>query len=180
MPDERSVVLPKEWQPRSACDAEVNDDMEPMLNLVEQEEFLRDELFRCTTETVNIIAALGGQANGYRRNRRRAVQRMVAEIYSAPRVTKTLKLMPSMELVPGFALDLSGEHENGNSWDFTRADMRAKARALPLDKAIPADRQSTLHSIQQLASPERGPTRLDGARRHAATSRGGAACAVLL
>ena len=60
------------------------------------------------------------------------MQRLVAEVYSAPRVTKTLKLMPSMGLIPGFALDLSGEDENGNAWDFTRADMRAKARALML------------------------------------------------
>ena len=94
---------------------------------------MHNELFECTAETMKIIAALGGQANGYRRDRRRAVQRMVAEVYSAHRVTKTLKLMPSMELVPGFALDLSGEDENGNSWDFTRADMRAKARALLLE-----------------------------------------------
>ena len=82
---------------------------------------------------MKIIAALGGQTNGYRRDRRRAVQRLVAEVYSAPRVTKTLKLMPSMGLIPGFALDLSGEDENGDSWDFTRADMRAKARALLLE-----------------------------------------------
>ena len=39
-----------------------------------------------------------------------------------------------MELVPGFALDLSGEDENGDSWDFTRSDMRAKARALLLEE----------------------------------------------
>ena len=55
---------------------------------------------------------------------------MVAEIHSAARVTQTLRLMPSMELFPGFALDMSGEDGNGDSWDFTRSDMRAKARAL--------------------------------------------------
>ena len=78
MPDERSVVLPKEWQPRSACNAEVNDDIEPMLNFIEQKELLHNELLERTAETVKIVAALGGQANGYRRDRRRAVQRMVA------------------------------------------------------------------------------------------------------
>ena len=56
-----------------------------------------------------IIKALGGQRNCYKRERRQAVQRMVAEVYSAPRITKTLKLMPSKDLIQGFALDLSGE-----------------------------------------------------------------------
>ena len=73
IPDERSVVLPKEWQPRSARDAEVEDGMELMLNVVEQEELLHNELSECTAETVKIIAALGGQTGGYRRDRRRAV-----------------------------------------------------------------------------------------------------------
>ena len=61
------------------------------------------------------------------------MQRLVAEVYSAPRVTKTLKLTPSTGLIAGFALNLSGEDENGDSWDFTRADMRAKAKALLLE-----------------------------------------------
>ena len=59
---------------------------------------------------------------------------MVAEVYSALRVTKTLKLMLSMALVPGLALDFSGEDENGESWDLTRADMRTNARALVLEE----------------------------------------------
>ena len=81
-----------------------------------------------------IVKALRGQRICYKRERRQAVQRTVAEVYSAPRIINTLKLMPSMELIPGFALDLSGEDENGESWDFTRADMRAKARALLLEE----------------------------------------------
>ena len=108
--------------------------MRPMLNFIEQEERLYDEIVKCAAETVQIVGALGGQKIGYQREQRRAVQRMVAEVYSAPRVTKTLKLMPSMGLVPGFALDLSGEDENGESLDFTRAEMRAKARALVLEE----------------------------------------------
>ena len=60
------------------------------------------------------------------------MRRMVAEVYSAPRVNKAMKLMPSLELVPGFALDLSGNDEEGHAWDFTRADMREKAKALVL------------------------------------------------
>ena len=57
---------------------------------------------------MQIVVMLGGQGTGYKRERGRAVQRMVSEIYSAPRVT----------------------NEEGNAWDFTRADMRVKAKAL--------------------------------------------------
>ena len=57
---------------------------------------------------------------------------MAAEVYGAPRVTKALKLLSSLELPPGFALDLSGENDEGQSWDFTRTEMREKARALLL------------------------------------------------
>ena len=106
-----------------------------MLNFIEQEELLRDELMECADETVRIVAALGGQRVGYKRKRRQAMQRMVAEA-SAPRVTKALKLMPSLELVPGFALDLSGEDDKGHAWDSTRANMREKARALLLKEKL--------------------------------------------
>ena len=92
------------------------------------------ELIEWTGDTVKIVAMLGGHRGKYQRERGRAVRKMVAEIYSAPRVTETFKLLPSMELVPGFAFDLSGEDENGESWDFTRADMRAKARAFLLEE----------------------------------------------
>ena len=61
---------------------------------------------------------------------------MVAEVYSAPRVTKAIKLLPSVELSPGFVLDLSGVDEEGQSWDFTRAEMREKARALLLKEKL--------------------------------------------
>ena len=77
-----------------------------MLNLLEQEELMSYELQQRAAETIRIVAALGGRSTGYRRERKKAVRRMVAEVYSAPRVTKALKLLPSLELLPGFALDL--------------------------------------------------------------------------
>ena len=58
MPDERRVALPKEdppWRPR---ESEVEDDMQPMLNLIEQEEILHKELVECAAETALIIEAL--------------------------------------------------------------------------------------------------------------------------
>ena len=109
MPNERSVKLPRELRPANV-EAE-EDDLVPLLNFIEQEELLRDELMECADETVRIFAALGGQRVGYKRKRRQAMQRMVAEA-SAPRVTKALKLMPSLELVPGFALTQWHNHCN--------------------------------------------------------------------
>ena len=99
------------------------------------------------------------------------MQRMVAEVFSAPRITKTLKLMPSMELIPGFALDLSGEDENGESWDFTRADMRAKARALLFEEKqfllISSPPCTAFSSWQALNAARLGRTARDVKRRRA-------------
>ena len=96
---------------------------------------------------------------------------MVAEVYSAPRVTKTFKLMPSMELIPRFALDLSGEDENGDSWDFTRADMSAKARALLLETkpflTIGSPPCTAFSSWQALNAARLGWTAQDVKRRQA-------------
>ena len=76
-------------------------------------------------------------------------------------MTKALKLLPSLELLPGFALDLSGVDEEGQSWDFTRAEKREKARALLLK----AHRKSPVHVVLQLAEPQRCPAWLDDQRR---------------
>ena len=111
---------------------DVEDDLGPMLNVLEQEELLSQELQQCAAETVRLIAALGGQRAAYHRERKQAVQRMVAEVYSAPRVTKVAKLLPSLRILPGFALDLFGTDDEGQNWDFTRVEMREKARALLL------------------------------------------------
>ena len=55
---------------------------------------------------------------------------IVSEIDSPPRVTQALKMLPSMGLIPGFALDLTTNDENGNPWDFNCPGQRQKARQL--------------------------------------------------
>ena len=79
--------------------------------------------------------------------------------------------MPSMELIPGFALDLSGEDENGDSWDFTRADMRAKARTLLLETKpfllIGSPPCTAFSSWQALNAARLGWTAQDVKRRQA-------------
>ena len=93
---------------------------------------ITDELAEIDENIAQLIRELGGSVRGYRSGRRGKIMNLVSEIHSAPRVTNAVKLMPSLEVVPGFALDLSGEDENRDSWDFTMPDMRAKARAFLL------------------------------------------------
>ena len=53
---------------------------------------------------------------------------IVSEIYSPPRVTKTIKMMPSSEVLAGFALDLTTHDTDGRAWNFDEEDMRQRAR----------------------------------------------------
>ena len=57
--------------------------------------------------TVFLVGQLAGDTRAYARDRRRACKRMVAEIYSPPRVVKHLSRFPNEQLVPGFSLDLT-------------------------------------------------------------------------
>ena len=54
----------------------------------------------------------------------------MSEIYSGPRATAALKLLPGLGLSAGFALDLTTTDENGDSWDFTKEQMKDKARKI--------------------------------------------------
>ena len=58
----------------------------------------------------------------------------VAEVYSAPRVTKAAKLLPKYGIAPGYALDLSTVDERGIPWDFDDPEMREKAKKRQRDE----------------------------------------------
>ena len=107
--------------------------VQAVMNLVAQDEKLTEEMTNINKEIQELVAQLGGNPREYRRERGRAIQHLVSEIYSAPRITRVLKMMPNFSLAPGFALDLSGQDEDGDSWDFTRADMRSKARNMVIN-----------------------------------------------
>jgi len=82
-------------------------------------------------EVIMLVGAMGGDVKGYRRERRQAAQRMIAEVYSPPRVTAMIKSLPSLKLVPGFALDLTTIDElDGLPWDFTDSVKRQRALTL--------------------------------------------------
>ena len=104
--------------------------VQAVMSLVMQDEKWMEEMTDLNKEILELVAQLGSNPREYRRGRGRAIKNLVSEIYSAPRIAKALKMMPNFSLVPCFALDLSGQDEAGYSWEFTRADMRAKAREM--------------------------------------------------
>ncbi len=79
-------------------------------------------------EMMSIMAILGTNSKSYQREGRAARKRMVAEIYSPPRVTRAISSMPECGLVPGFALDLTcTDPDDGMPWDFDVKEKREKA-----------------------------------------------------
>ena len=58
------------------------------------------------------------------------MNRIIAEVYSAPRITAAAKLLPHLGILPDFALDLTTNGDDGEPWDFTLEAHRAKARKL--------------------------------------------------
>ena len=76
---------------------------------------------------MSVIRSLGGDHQRYKRECKRAVQAIVSEIYSPPRVTAATKLLPELRLIPGFALDLTTADVDGALWDFDSKVMRDRA-----------------------------------------------------
>ena len=90
------------------------------------------------TTMCSLVAALGGgKSVGYRRERKQALTRILSEVYSPPRVTAAIKMLPSLRLIPGFALDLITTDEDGRPCDFSLRRSREKARRL-LERQKPA------------------------------------------
>ncbi len=80
---------------------------------------------------VQLLSCLGVQGGAYRRENRRAYNRIVSEIYSPPRVTRMVSCMPSLKLLPGYALDITvDDPDDGQPWDFDDKTKREKARRL--------------------------------------------------
>jgi hypothetical protein len=78
-----------------------------------------------------MIMMMGAAPGPARRERRKALARIVSGIYSPPRVTHAISSVPSCGLLPGLALDLTCVDSFGcKPWDFDFADRRGRARAL--------------------------------------------------
>jgi len=99
--------------------------LDKMIGLLDQA--TRDEARELDAEIMQIIGSLGGNGSKYRRERGRAMNAVLSEIYSPPRVSAVAKLCPSFGILPGFALDLTTHDDDGKTWDFDNDEMRARA-----------------------------------------------------
>ena len=96
----------------------------------------RQEMRQTHEEIESLIMLMGGNSKAYRRERRQQSRAIVAEIYSAPRVTRMAARRTKYGLEPGLALDLSVLDENSEPWDFDIKEKRDKAELL-LDQQRP-------------------------------------------
>ena len=86
-------------------------------------------IVRYEDECLDIMEVMGCQGQAYRRETRRAMKRVITEIYSPPRVTHMASLLPNYKLLPGFAFDIScADPDDGKPWDFDQQEKRDKAR----------------------------------------------------
>ena len=88
---------------------------------------IKEEIREHEREIVATVRLLGGCEHQYRRERRKALRTIVAEVYSPPRVTAATKLLPELKVIPGFALDLTTADTDGKLWDFDDKVMRDRA-----------------------------------------------------
>ena len=86
------------------------------------------EIKRDWKEIISVVESLGGCSKRYGREKRQQLKAIVSEIYSPPRVTAAIKLLPELRLIPGFAFDVTTVDEEGKPWDFDDPGQRAKAR----------------------------------------------------
>ena len=85
-----------------------------------------------------LVAILGGgRRTAYQQEREQALDRIISEVYSPPRVTAAIKMLPSLRLIPGLAMDLTTLDDEGRPWDFSQHRSREKARR-QLEKQKPA------------------------------------------
>ena len=101
------------------------EDMRQLMNVLTRD--ARKEVKNCNEEILRLVSALGGSTHRYKREQRKGIRAVVSEIYSPPRVTKATKLLPELNVIPGFALDLTTADSDGRLWDFDEKEMRDRA-----------------------------------------------------
>ena len=93
------------------------------------------QLIKCyNNEILKLVNELGGGPRRYCRERLKKFNRIVAEIYSPPRVTEAAKMLPSLRMCPGFALDLVTAYEMGRPWEFSDKQCRDDCRKMVLEQ----------------------------------------------
>ena len=159
------------YEPVSPRGPDEDGDTEMAANLETPDEILmlldkcrpqaQEQIQRDAEEILQIIRDLGGSCTAYKRERKKFINHIVAEIYSAPRVTKVLKMLPNHAIAPGFALDLTTVNAKGEAWDFDKAEKRQEAREL-VDEVKPmfligSPMCSPWSSLQKLSENRRDP-----------------------
>ena len=61
----------------------------------------KKEIDESNQEILAVIRSMGGNSKRYQRDRQKAMKAIVSEIYSPPRVTAAVKLLPELKLMPG-------------------------------------------------------------------------------
>ncbi len=108
--------------------------LEPLTKVVTED--VQEDVRQLNEEILKLVCQVGGGKKAYRRERKKAVRAIVAEIYSPPRVTRCAKMLPGLGILPGFALDLTEVNERGEPWDFDDENKQDEAIAL-IDEVKP-------------------------------------------
>ena len=87
----------------------------------------KEQVKEADDEIQNMASRLGGNVENYVVEREGVVNRVLTEIYSAPRVTSAAKLLPSLKIIPGMAFDLTTADSDGTPWDFDDPIKRKRA-----------------------------------------------------
>ncbi len=116
------------FYPDTDSEIEMDTGMLGLLKTCSGREDVKKQVMQDADEILKMVRDLGGSVKGYRKERNKAMKGIVSEIYSAPRSTKTIKMMPSSEVLAGFALDLTTHDSDGRAWDFDDEEMRRRAR----------------------------------------------------
>ena len=79
---------------------------------------------------ISLVSSLSHDGKSYRRESSQRLRAIVADVYSAPRVTAAANCHPRFGCIPGLAHDLSVNDENGGARNFSIPSMRKKAEAM--------------------------------------------------
>jgi hypothetical protein len=112
----------------SDSEAGMDTGMVELLKVCSGSEDIRRAVKRDAEEILKLVRDLGGSRNAYKKERAKAVKAIVADIYSPPRITKAIKMMPSSKVIAGFALDLTTCDEDGRAWNSDEEEMRQRAK----------------------------------------------------
>ena len=87
-------------EPRgSESEAEMDTGLLDLLKTCSGLEDMKKRVSRDAEEILKMVRDLGGSVPAYRKERNKAMKAIVSEIYSAPRITKTIKMLPSSEVL---------------------------------------------------------------------------------